>query len=86
MGGLQTWGAYQHYGDPYFGIDRPAPATRPLSPTSKKAGNRRHRAAKPRVEAKNELRTSAVLIKAEREFAQKQTLDCQGRFKGAARF
>ena len=37
-GGRATWGAYQHYGDPYFRIGRPptTPASRPSKPARPK--------------------------------------------------
>ncbi len=48
-GGLQTWGAYQHYGDPNFRIGR-GPAT--PKPTAKKAPARRTPPAKRRRKPK----------------------------------
>lgn len=38
-GGLSTWAAYQHYGDPYFRILAPTkPSTTPPTPTTRKRG------------------------------------------------
>jgi hypothetical protein len=39
-GGLSTWGAYQHYGDPYFRINLPAPMPAATPGTSRTAPKR----------------------------------------------
>jgi pimeloyl-ACP methyl ester carboxylesterase len=48
FGGLQTWGAYQHYGDPNFRVDRTLAKTTPGRPQGA--------AKKPRHPAKNKAR------------------------------
>jgi hypothetical protein len=46
LGGLQTWGAYQHYGDPNFRINRPA-SMAAHKRAKQTAGRSRHGAKRP---------------------------------------
>jgi pimeloyl-ACP methyl ester carboxylesterase len=57
LGGLQTWGAYQHYGDPNFRVARPASPlpsgkARRAAPKSRGTAKRRHPKAVRRVRRK----------------------------------